>query len=683
MCFKVVSVSVQSPDAALLDGPLRRLEEELGIRAELFSVNSEDADDDPLLLRELERRTREADFVFVRCMSDTSRFKRYDRYEESLRACGGHVFLHSGNLEVSLMKRDLFKGGDADYAVLRAFAAGRGPENDHGMLRWAAAAGGFTDLPAPEPVGQRADGIYHPAFPRDVGREEYIRGLGDGPVAGIMFPSSLWIYDNLDHIDALIGDLEAEGMRTLPVFFTVSSFSSEGSEGSRGCVREYFTDGDRVLIDVLIVCSPFSQLVNSRTEHGIGTRDDENYYRTLLNVPVIHAMTVTGDYRDFEDDRIGLGKHDISSNVAWPEIDGQIISVPIGYTPRGRAVKRAVPIPDRIGHISRLAAAWGRLRRKPVSERRVAVLLYQSRPDSGRIGAAAGLDSVESVAGLLGSLRDAGYRVDSVPGSGRELAETMLGGITNDLDNVSSETLRERAAGLMPSRDYRGRYGELPEFGRRMTEADWGEPPGGICVEGDDIVIPGIVNGNIFLGYQPMRGWAERAEADCHDPELFAQHQYIAYYMWIRDVFGADLVMHIGTHGTLEWLPGKNVGLSAKCNPDFILDGLPNLYPYIIDDPGEGIQAKRRIESVLIGHMGPTMARAGNHDELERINAPLQDYFRNRGTASAERRGLMVARIHAAAAEGNLLGEIGAGEDPGPEGFEPYIERLHDYMTEV
>lgn len=680
MPLKIVSLSIQSSDAGSIGEPLRRLEDELGIEADLFSVNSENAEDDIAIFQELERKTREADFVFVRCMSDTSRFKRYDRYAESLKVCGGHVFLHSGNLEVSLLNRSLFKGSDADYAVLRAFAANRGADNDYGILRWVAKARGLTDLPVPEPVEQRSSGIYHPDHPRDIGKDEYLRGLGDGPVVGLMFPGSLWIYDNLDHIDALIHSLEAGGAQTIPIFFSVSSFSAEGSEGSRGHVREYFTSDGDVLIDALIVCSPFSQLVNSRTGRGLSTEDAENYYRTLLNVPVIHAMTVNGDYHDFEHDRIGLGKHDIAANVAWPEIDGQIISVPIGFVPKGGPVKRTVPVMDRIDHISRLAISWGSLRRKPAKERKVAILLYQSRPDSGNIGGAAGLDSVESVSDLLGKLHRAGYTVDRVPESGKQLIGTILDGITNDLDNVSTETLRDRAADLVPSSVYREAYRRIPEFDRRMTEEDWGAPPGNICVDGCDIVIPGIVNGNIFLGYQPMRGWAE---TDCHDPTLFAQHQYIAYYAWIRDAFGADLIIHVGTHGTLEWLPGKNVGMSAKCNPDFILDGLPNLYPYIIDDPGEGIQAKRRIESVLIGHMGPTMARAGSYDAIEDVNIRLQEYFKARGTASEERKAIMIAQVYGIAEENNLLGEIGASDDPGPAGFEPYIDALHDYITDV
>ncbi|MDR0524106.1 MAG: cobaltochelatase subunit CobN [Candidatus Methanoplasma sp.] len=684
MKMKVVSLSIRTSDARTLAEPARRLEADLGVACDLYCVNCEDADDDILVFRELERRTLEADFVFVKCMSDASRFNMFERYEKALAGCRGYVFLNSGSLEVSTIYRPLFKGSDGDFVALRAFASNRGPENEYGILRWAAKALGLTSEPVPRPVEQRQAGIYHPGFPRDVGRAEYMKSLDPGRIcAGILFPNNLWLYGNTAHIDALVEALDAEGVDSIPVFFSLASFSAEGVEGTRACVREHFTDGGGPVIDVLIVCSPFSQLINSRSKRGMRTEDSDNYYRTLLNVPVIQAMSVSGDYADFESDKIGLGKRDVSASVAWPEIDGQIISVPICSTPGGGEMKRASPIPDRIGHLARLARGWGSLRRKPVGERRVAILLYQHRPDSGNIGGAAGLDAVESVSDMLRRMHEAGYRVEGVPGSGRELVEEILDGVTNDLDSMSAGRMREKAAALVPPGEYAARFSEIPEFDREMMRAEWGDPPGEICVDGGDLVIPGLLKGNVFIGYQPLRGWGERMEGDYHDPTLFAQHQYLAYYRWIRDSFKADLVMHIGTHGTLEWLPGKNVGLSAKCDPDVVLDGMPNIYPYIIDDPGEGVQAKRRTESVLIGHMCPTMARAGSYEELDRANVPLQEYFRCAGSAPEERRRELASQIYSVARELSLLSDLGIEGDPGPDGFEPFIGRLHDYLTEV
>ncbi len=684
MNLKVVSLSIQSSDAKSMMGPSDRLKKDIGLDVDLLCVNHEDADDDASIYSELEEHTRNADFVFIRCMADIFRFKRFEIYEKALRKCKGYVFLNSGNIEVMTMYRDLFRGSDEEFLALRSFAVNRGAENDYGMLIWVAKRLGLTDLPVPEPLVQRPSGIYHPDFPRDVETDDYVATLDKTrPTVGIMFTSNLWIYDNMDHIDALIRSMEHHGMNTLPIFYSGTSFSVEGSEGTRSTVNEYFIKNKNPIIDALVVCTPFSLLVNSRKTQGIKTEDSDNYYHTLLNVPVIHAISLNGEYHDFEKDKIGLGKHDIQSNVAWPEIDGQIISVPICYTPRGNTIKRAVPIPDRIDHISRLTKGWATLRHKPIHERKVAILFYQSRPDSGNIGGAAGLDSIQSVSDMLNKMADIGYWVENVPECGKQLIDEILDNITNDLDNIPAKTMKAKAAGLVTSDNYRTFFSTIPEFDQKMTSEDWGKPPGNICVCEEEIIIPGLVKGNVFIGYQPMRGWADRMGQDCHDPTLFAQHQYIAYYNWIKNVFKADMVMHIGTHGTLEWLPGKNVGLSNKCNSDFILDGLPNMYPYIIDDPGEGIQAKRRIESVIIGHMCPTMARAGTYDELEQVNIPLQEYFKLKNTASEERKELMIAQIYDIAKKNNLLNDLGISDDPGPEGFEQYITDLHDYISDV
>ncbi|MBR5999478.1 MAG: cobaltochelatase subunit CobN, partial [Candidatus Methanomethylophilaceae archaeon] len=236
---------------------------------------------------------------------------------------------------------------------------------------------------------------------------------------------------------------------------------------------------------------------------------------------------------------------------------------------------------------------------------------------------------------------------------------------------------------LVPVKDYIKEYSNVPEWDRQQMEKDWGAPPGTICTDGKDIVIPGLIKGNVFIGYQPLRGLAEKMEQNIHDPVLFAQHQYLAYYRWIRDVFKADMVIHVGTHGTIEWLPGKNVGMSVKCDPDIVLGGLPNLYPYIIDDPGEGIQCKRRISSVLIGHMPPSMARAGQYKEIEDVEVPLQDYFRLKATASRDRLDVLISQILDSAREHKMLHDLDLPEDITPREFEEHVIDLHEYLREV
>lgn len=683
MPMRIVYVAIQSADPSTMAEPLERLRA-AGIETEFYGINSDDADDDVLVYQELARRTEAADFVFVRCMADTSRFHRFDGYEEALRGCRGYVFVSSGSLDVTMLRRDLFRGSDGDFMQLRRYAAARGPENDLGLLMYAARLLGETDAEPPAPAEQREDGVYHGGFPRDIGAEEYVASLDPGKVTvGIMFPSALWIYDNLAHIDALTEELERRGANTIPIFYSGVSYNVDGQAGSAAAVRRYFTKDGRPLVDALIVTNGFSVLNSSKTGGGVGVRDEENFFKSLLDVPVLFAMSVTGEYRDFEDDKVGMDKRGVQQNAAFPELDGDIDCVPISYTPKKTGMKRAVPIPERIERMCDYAMRWASLRRRPTAERRVAILMWQSRPSSGVIGNAAGLDTPESVAAMLRRLSEEGYQVEGVPEDGRELVQEILDNVTNDLDNVSPSYLRERAADLVPKGAYARQYSGIPEWDREMTEKDWGEPPGTVCVDGEDIVIPGIVKGNVFVGYQPLRGWAEKMEQNVHDPELFAQHQYIAFYRWLKETFKADMVFHMGTHGTLEWLPGKNVGLSAKCEPDLVLDGLINIYPYIVDDPGEGIQAKRRSSSVLVGHMPPSMARADSYEELDRVDVPLQDYLRLRATASPDRLDVLVSQIYDAAKENGLFNDLGITEDPGARGFADYIIPLHEYLTEV
>lgn len=683
--MRIVIISLQSADASVMAEPAEELRK-YGIEPEIYAINSDDADDDVLVYQELARRTRAADLVYLRCMSDTARFKRYGRYEKVLEECKGYVFVFSGNAEVTVMKRPLFRGTDEEFAQVSRYAASRGPENDLGMMKWFAHRLGLLEEEPPEPVEQRKDGYYHKGMDRDISREDYLKTLDpDKPTIGILFAGSLWIYDNLAAVDALTDSIERRGMNALPVFYSATSYKREGETGTEETFRKYFTENGKAIPDAVIVHTSFSVMYNSREHTGLRIADEDNYYSTLLGVPMLHSMSITGEYADYESDKIGLNKHEITSSVAFPEIDGDIITVPISYTPKKSGMKKAVPIPDRIERIVDLAYNWAKLRRKPASERKVAILLWQSRPNSGVIGNAAGLDSIGSVAELLRSMSDAGYAVENVPEDGRALADEILNGVTNDLDSMSAESLREKAAALVSPKDYGKVFASIPEWDAEMMRKDWGDPPGEICVDRGDIVIPGLLKGNVFIGYQPLRGTADKMEQNIHDPVVFAQHQYLAYYRWIRDVFKADMVVHVGTHGTIEWLPGKNAGMSAKCDPDVVLGGLPNIYPYIIDDPGEGIQCKRRIESVLIGHMPPSMARAGEYEEIGEVETALQEYFRQKNSADRERVDLLVKEVYEAAKKHNMLNDIGIteGNDPGPEGFLPYIIPLHEYLTEV
>lgn len=677
--FRMVFVSVLENEPDQLRDTVETLGNDLGIDVDFYGIYGEDADEDVLVYHELVRRTEQADYVFFRCMGDINRFHHWDRYEEVLKNIRGYPAVFSGNPEVNIMTRPLFKGNDDEYRELFAYVRDRCPENDRNAVFWVMNRLGFTAKHPDPPVVHRLHGVYHKGMDNDITKDDYIRTLDPKEeTIGLVFPSNNWVYGTLDHVDAIVEEIERQGMNSFPIF--CSSFSKDLKQGIDGVLKDYFSQDGRPLVSAII---SISRLTIDGHGHD-RCLDEWNFYRNNLNVPLIFGLAVQNAYHDFEDDKIGLSKRDMQMNVFYPELEGCIIGVPIAYKSKSEGTARYLPVPDRIEHIVKLARNWGSLHSKPPSERKVAILIWQSRPDSGNIGTAAGLDTPESVASILNTLASEGYVIDKVPKDGRELIDEILDNVTNDLDNMSSETLRKKAADLVHDSDYKGQFMSIPGWDQEQMKKDWGEPPGTICVDRKDIIIPGIIKGNVFIGYQPLRGWADKMEQNLHDPVLFAQHQYLAYYRWLKDTFKADMIFHMGTHGSIEWLPGKNVGLSAKCDPDVVLDAIPNIYPYIIDDPGEGIQCKRRIESVVIGHMPPTMARADSYPELDEVNVQLQDLLKLKGS-NPDRRKQAIANIYETAKRNNLLKDLGIDDDNDPraEGFEEYVIPLHEYISEV
>ena len=267
--FRTVVISVQSADAQTIAEPARRLNE-FGVDTISYARNSEDIDDDVLEYQELVRQTKQADFVFIRCMSNTDRFKRYDKYSQILGECKGLVFIFSGNPDVTLMYRGLFRGSDEQYKALTTYASSRGPANDYGIFHYVAHCLGMTDAEPPAPVENRRDGYYHKEMDRDISRDDYLKTLDPKKMTvGILFASNLWLYDNLAVIDALTEEVERRGMNALPVFYSAVSFRTEGSLTTKDTIRTYFTDNGKPLVDVVLIYTSFSVMFNAREELAV------------------------------------------------------------------------------------------------------------------------------------------------------------------------------------------------------------------------------------------------------------------------------------------------------------------------------------------------------------------------------------------------------------------------------
>ena len=681
--LKVVYISIQSSDSSTFKTGVDLYQERTGNSVDLFHVNGEAVDDDPLVYHDLVLRSKEADLIIIRCMANPTRMKRFDRYEEVLRECKGYVMIHLPSADVGLLYRDHFKGTDEEFILLRTYLINRDRENDVSILHWLNHK--LTgEGSVPEPVTSRESGIFHPDFSRDISLEEYLEHMVPGrPTIGILYTANLWIYDNQTHIISLIRKMEELEMNVIPVFFSALVHNMDGKSGTAAIVQKYFMDGDKCRVNAIAMCSSFSQINNSRDCYGIYTPDEQNFFHTMTDVPVMQVMQVSGHYADYEETAEGLSKSEFNMGVIWPELDGQIITVPIASGEGGKKMKKYTPLDDRIDHLCRMIKNWAVISSIPRSERKIAILMYKSRPDTGRIGGAAGLDSIESVCDMLKRFAQEGYTLDHVPENGTELVNEIIDNITNDLEWSSSQRIRDKAVALIDNSCYLKEYEKLSEFNRRTIEESWGKPPGKISVDNGKFVIPGIVNGNIYIGFQPLRGWAEQMEAVYHDPVIPCPHQYIEFYRWLKNDFKTNVVFHIGTHGTVEWLPGKSHGLSSKCFPDLVLDGIPNVYPYIIDDPGEGVQCKRRSEAVLIGHMCPTMTRAGSYDDIEAIDAPLQEYFKFKASLSGDRKEAVIGEVLEAVRRQDMLKDLDLPEDITAEEFEKNLEDVHDYIMDI
>ena len=679
--LNAVFIMVRSFDPYIFKDAAKSLSNH-GIDMDAFAVRSDYIDDNPVAYDELCKRTCDADLVLIHCSGRMEQFHRFERYKAVLEQSHAMVLIYSRMMDETLLYRGLFSGTDSEYSEILKYLSNRGPENDRNLLLWFARRFGATsDAPDP-PIVPRTDGVYHPDLPRDISLKEYIDTLdADRPCVGIAIASNYWLYDNLAHIDLIIEGLEKRGIQTIPFFFAEAAFDRLCSEEGTDLVTKYLTRNGTVFIDLLVVFGT-SIVSHSRSSKGVRYSDDENVFHTVLDVPVLLAIAVRGDYSDYESDRRGLDKHDLRASSVGAELEGEIITVPVAYTPFGNS-KKAIPIPERIDHLCNTAYAWIRLRRKKPSERRVAILLLQPKSDLGCIGKAAGLDGCASVASLMARMKADGYLIDDVPIDGDALVHRLLDGVTNDLEPLSDDAVLKKSAATMSPEEYGWYYSRVPEWDREMIEGAWGSPANSIVQSLGCFPIPGFVDGNIFVGFQPLRGMGEKMEQDIHDPFLFTPHQYLALYRWVKFVFKADAIIHMGTHGSLEWLPGKNMGLSEKCNPDVSSSSVPIIYPFVIDDPGEGIQPKRRTESIVIGHMPPTMTRAGSYDSIDEVDTSIQDYLRLRHTCSDEQRAVMVEQIYSVAKRNNFLKDLNLNVDSCPDNFEEYIVQLHEIVDDL
>ncbi len=278
-----------------------------------------------------------------------------------------------------------------------------------------------------------------------------------------------------------------------------------------------------------------------------------------------------------------------------------------------------------MGFVADLAANWVRLRRKPAAERRVAIVLANYPNRDGRLGNGVGLDTPAGTVEVLKAMAEAGYPVTDIPTDGDRLMDFLMAGPTN-AGNDGREIRETLSLG-----HYKAFFAKLPKVIQAAVTAKWGAPDRDPYVVGDVFALPLSRLGDVAIGIQPARGYNIDPKETYHSPDLVPPHGYFAFYAWLREAFQADAVVHMGKHGNLEWLPGKALALSEACYPEAVFGPLPQLYPFIVNDPGEGTQAKRRTSAVIIDHLTPPLTRAESYGPLKDLEALVDEYYQAAG----------------------------------------------------
>ncbi|SMD05071.1 cobaltochelatase CobN subunit [Desulfocicer vacuolatum DSM 3385] len=687
--IQLVYFSVTTNEIPNLSLAIHKFREQVGPMS-VFARSRTQLEDNESLQQQFITKALDADIVIITLMSGRRSFPAWDAFIKKLE-------LKRKNGEKTPYFHVQPTGSNArSMEMVEAFSNGVDTQNWHNLSRYYRYGGvdnllqmlislynvSFQkQLVVKPPVRPPHEGIYHPDLDHIPELTDYSNGFDSGkPTIGIWFYQNFWVTDNKAHIDALIREVEKQGANVLCVFHTRFRDKLIKSHGADYVVEHYFMDNGRPVIDALINPVMFSLgMVAPEYKHLL---ED-------LNVPVIQALCTGRTIAQWEESDQGLNNVDITISVAQPELDGVIIGVPVaskqfsGVDPiTGSAINRYVPIPERVEKLVNLTLNWARLGHKINAEKKIAIIFHHHPPRNDRIGCASGLDSFESISQLLMEMEKQGYKLEKKHVSGDDLARELINGMTCDQRWLLPEQMAQRAVATASSVQYLPWHESLPGEMKEKMVRDWGAMPGKLFVHENKLMFPGIINGNVFLTIQPPRGYFEDIDKLYHDPHLSCPHHYLAHYRWIKEVFKADAVLHVGKHGSLEWLPGKAVGLSENCYPDRAIMDLPNAYVYIINDPGEGTQAKRRSAACIVDHLPPALTHADIYDDLIDVENLVKEY-REARVQDQGKLEILCSMVWEAVAAADLDKDLGIDHTRAMEDFPGFMEKLHEYLTEI
>ena len=448
--------------------------------------------------------------------------------------------------------------------------------------------------------------------------------LVDGPRVAVLFYRAQQLAGNTAYVEALCDAIENAGGSPTAVY-CASLRTAEAD------LLELLGTADALVTTVLAAGGAAPATV------GAGGSDDSWNVAHLaaLDIPILQGLCLTSTRAQWSGNDDGMSPLDVATQVAVPEFDGRIVTVPFSFKEiDDEGLISYVADPERCARVAGLAVRHARLRRIVPSDKRVGLVFSAYPTKHARIGNAVGLDTPASAVALLRAMRDAGYDIGDVPGVDASDGDALVHALIERGGQDPAWLTEGQLVGnpiRVSAKDYGAWFSTLPaELTDRIVE-HWGPPPGELFVDRSkdpdgEIVIAAMQSGHIVLLVQPPRGFGENPVAIYHDPDLPPSHHYLAAYRWLDNVFGADALVHLGKHGNLEWLPGKTLGMSAACGSDAALGDLPLIYPFLVNDPGEGTQAKRRAHAVLVDHLIPPMARAESYGDIARLEQLLDEH---------------------------------------------------------
>ena len=502
----------------------------------------------------------------------------------------------------------------------------------------------------------------------------------DAPRIAVLYYRAQQLAGNTAYVEALCCAIERAGGRPVPVYCT--SLRTPEPE-----LLELLRDVDAMVVTVLAAGAAVPASVTA------GGDDDSWNVKHLaaLDIPILQGLCLTSSRAQWIANDSGLSPRDVATQVAVPEFDGRVITVPFSFKEiDDEGLISYVPDPERCTRVAGLAVNYATLRHVTAPDKRVALMFSAYPTKYSRIGNAVGLDTPASTIALLNALRDSGYRVGEVPGlasgDGDALMHALIerGGL--DEDWLTDGQLAERAI-RVPAARYREWFGTLPEELRDAMVRHWGPPPGELFVDRSrdpdgEIVVAAIQSENIVILVQPPRGFGENPIAIYHDPDLPPSHHYLGTYFWLRHEFGAHAMVHLGKHGNLEWLPGKNVGMSANCGPDAALGDLPLIYPFLVNDPGEGTQAKRRAHATIVDHLIPPMARAESYGDTARLEQLLDEHA-NIAALDPAKLPAIRQQIWTLMSAAKMDHDLGLAQRPEDDSFDDMLLHVDGWLCEI